>query len=195
VLRTNPMAGAGQAPLITRPIGSAAASCLYSTRRKRDGQGRLCEGQENCKVVRSPGFSRPLSAQFRLKAELRTTPSRLCSPPGVRGGANLFSLSTLLEIVRIWLLRFDYRDTIVVICVHSQEGATVIAPIRVFLVVLAAGCPDVTLASDYTFSRVSTFPSGSAGSTRARKQPTLQTDPAELSPASVHVTLEGNGAD
>ena len=43
---------------------------------------RPSNAQENCKVVRSSGFSRLCPPTFRLKAGLRTTHSRLCGSPG-----------------------------------------------------------------------------------------------------------------
>ena len=43
-----------------------------------------CQNQENCEVVRSPGFSRLQQGKFRLKAGLRTLGRRLCSSPVAR---------------------------------------------------------------------------------------------------------------
>jgi hypothetical protein len=47
------------------------------------GRPRL---QDNCKVVRSSGFSRLFARYFRLKAGLRTTGSQPCNSPGHGSG-------------------------------------------------------------------------------------------------------------
>jgi hypothetical protein len=55
-------------------------SRLVQRRRFGPGEGR--ENQENCKVVRSSGFSRLPTRYFRLKEGLRTTGGPHCSSPG-----------------------------------------------------------------------------------------------------------------